>query len=116
VFLTNIVVLGAQEGRRNLPLPTRFKLDALKEHKFCFTSFYGNVKAMLTPAIVDIISFFYPIGNTPAVCLTQDLACDEKANVLLLGCGDVRNILFTTYSDVAFSLSIWSEIAKKPLT
>jgi hypothetical protein len=33
--------------------------------------------------------------------------------VLLLGCGDVRNILFTTYSDVAFSVSLQSEIAKE---
>jgi hypothetical protein len=52
---------------------------------------------MLTPAIVNIVSFFYPIGNTPAVCLTQDLPQDKKADILLLGCGDVRNILFTTY-------------------
>jgi Domain of unknown function (DUF4470) len=61
---------------------------------------------MLNPAIVEIISFFYPIGNTPVVCLTQDLACEEKANVLLLGRGEFRNILFTTYSDVAFSVTL----------
>lgn len=54
---------------------------------------------MLTPAIVNIVSFFYPVGNTPAVCLTQDLPGEEAADVLLLGCGDVRNILFTTYFD-----------------
>lgn len=42
--------------------------------------------------------FFYAIGNTPAVCLTQDLAPEEAANILLLGCGDPRNILFTIYS------------------
>ena len=52
---------------------------------------------MLTPAIVNIVAFFYPIGNTPAVCLTQDLPGVEKADILLLGCGDIRNILFTTY-------------------
>ncbi|KAI9800364.1 MAG: hypothetical protein M1825_004134 [Sarcosagium campestre] len=54
---------------------------------------------MLTPAHVNIVSYFYPIGNTSAVCLTQGLAYEEQANVLLLGCGDVRNILFTTYAD-----------------
>jgi hypothetical protein len=60
---------------------------------------------MLTPAIVNILSFFYPVGNTPAVCLTQDLSCEQGADILLLGCGDVRNILFTTYSDSASSQS-----------
>jgi len=54
---------------------------------------------MLTPTAANVISFFYPIGNTPAVCLTQDLPCEQGADILLLGCGDVRNILFSTYSD-----------------
>ena len=54
---------------------------------------------MLHPTLVNIISFFYPVGNTPAVCLTQDLPHEQEANVLLLGCGDVRNILFTSYSN-----------------
>ncbi|KAK4983489.1 hypothetical protein LTR50_007194 [Elasticomyces elasticus] len=54
---------------------------------------------MLVPTYVNIISFFYPIGNTPAVCLTQDLPYEQAADVLLLGCGDVRNILFTIHSD-----------------
>ena len=54
---------------------------------------------MLHPAWVNIISYFYPLGNTPALCLTQDLLPEQKANLLLLGCGDVRNILFTCYAD-----------------
>ncbi|MCJ1398443.1 hypothetical protein MMC11_001642 [Xylographa trunciseda] len=54
---------------------------------------------MLHPAFVNIVSFFYPLGNTPAVCLTQELPREQKANVLLLGCGDVRSILFTSYAD-----------------
>jgi hypothetical protein len=54
---------------------------------------------MFNPAIVNIVTFFYPVGNTPAVCLTQDLPCEEQADILLLGCGDVRNLLFTAYSD-----------------
>ena len=43
-------------------------------------------------------TFFYPIGNTPAVVLTDTLAPEEPANLLLLGCGDPRNILFTVYN------------------
>ena len=54
---------------------------------------------MLHPTFVNIIKFFYPVGNTPAICLTQDLPREQDANVLLLGCGDVRSILFTTYAD-----------------
>ncbi|KAF2655008.1 hypothetical protein K491DRAFT_704879 [Lophiostoma macrostomum CBS 122681] len=43
-------------------------------------------------------SFFYPFGNTPAVCLTQSLPPDQDAAILLLGCGDFRNVLFTAYA------------------
>ncbi|KAJ6624931.1 hypothetical protein B0H10DRAFT_1783805 [Mycena sp. CBHHK59/15] len=44
-------------------------------------------------------SFFYPIGNSSAVCLTQNLLPEKSANVLLLGCGDPRNILYTLHVD-----------------
>lgn len=44
--------------------------------------------------------FFYPIGNTSAISLTQDLSPEQTADILLLGCGDPRNILFTLYSDL----------------
>lgn len=50
---------------------------------------------MLAPVIANLVQFFYPIGNTPAVSLTQELPPHEKADILLLGCGDVRHILFT---------------------
>ncbi|KAJ7575991.1 hypothetical protein C8J56DRAFT_837778 [Mycena floridula] len=43
--------------------------------------------------------FFYPIGNTAAVCLTRDIAPEEDAKLLLLGCGDPRNVLYTIYSE-----------------
>jgi len=43
-------------------------------------------------------NFFYPIGNTSAVVLTDTLAPEEPADLLLLGCGDPRNILFTVYN------------------
>ncbi|KAI1265788.1 hypothetical protein F5Y18DRAFT_435702 [Xylariaceae sp. FL1019] len=54
---------------------------------------------MLTPAVVNIQSFFYPIGNTPAISLTQSIPPGDPADILLLGCGDVRNILFTVHND-----------------
>ncbi|OQV09597.1 hypothetical protein CLAIMM_13704 [Cladophialophora immunda] len=54
---------------------------------------------MSTPVVVDIVTYFYPIGNTPAVHLTRGLPYKQPANILLLGCGDVRNVLFTVYSD-----------------
>jgi len=43
-------------------------------------------------------TFFYPIGNTSAVVLTDTLAPEKPADLLLLGCGDPRNILFTVYN------------------
>ena len=43
-------------------------------------------------------SYCFPVGNTPAVCLTQNLPPDTDAKLLLLGCGDVRNALFTVYA------------------
>ncbi|KAL0950293.1 hypothetical protein HGRIS_010272 [Hohenbuehelia grisea] len=46
-------------------------------------------------------SYFYPIGNTAPVSLTQHLPPEEPATVLLLGCGDPRNILFTVHTDHA---------------
>ncbi|KAF1952907.1 hypothetical protein CC80DRAFT_571306 [Byssothecium circinans] len=52
----------------------------------------------LKPVHIVQNPFFYPTGNTPAVCLTQNLPPDRDAVVLLLGCGDIRNILFTTYA------------------
>ena len=58
-----------------------------------------SIVAMLGPVYLDILTFFYPIGNTPAVSLTRDLSPEQKEDVLLLGCGDARNILFTLYTE-----------------
>ncbi|KAF2459887.1 hypothetical protein BDY21DRAFT_407720 [Lineolata rhizophorae] len=57
------------------------------------------MQSPLTAAAFNLTSLFYPTGNTPAVCLTQDLPPKEKADVLLLGCGDARSILFTSWAD-----------------
>ncbi|GBE84710.1 hypothetical protein SCP_0606900 [Sparassis crispa] len=43
--------------------------------------------------------YLYAIGNTPAVCLTRDLASEEDADILLLGCGDPRNVLYTIFCE-----------------
>ncbi|KAF8693846.1 hypothetical protein RHS03_08335, partial [Rhizoctonia solani] len=56
---------------------------------------------MSHPPFWIVKHFFYPIGNTAAVSLTQDLSSEQyTADILLLGCGDPRNILFTLYSDL----------------
>ncbi|KAJ7864784.1 hypothetical protein B0H14DRAFT_3602116 [Mycena olivaceomarginata] len=43
--------------------------------------------------------FFYAIGNTSAVSLARDVAPDKDISLLLLGCGDPRNVLFTLFSE-----------------
>ncbi|KAI0682716.1 hypothetical protein C8T65DRAFT_750161 [Cerioporus squamosus] len=47
--------------------------------------------------------YFYPIGNTPAVCLTRDIPPEEDATILLLGCGDPRHVLYTIFTEPAKS-------------
>ncbi|TRM66548.1 hypothetical protein BD626DRAFT_451581 [Schizophyllum amplum] len=54
---------------------------------------------MSLPLIWPGSYFFYPIGNTSAVCLTRDLAPERPATVLLLGCGDPRNVLYTIFCE-----------------
>ena len=58
--------------------------------------------------------FFYPIGNTPPVCLTRDLAPEENAQVLLLGCADPRSILYTVHADLGDGKAILQQYT--PLT
>lgn len=57
---------------------------------------------MLTPSLVAPITPLYAIGNTPAVSLTRCLPQGVDADILLLGCGDVRHILYTAYSEQGF--------------
>ncbi|KAK6065235.1 hypothetical protein SCUP234_12650 [Seiridium cupressi] len=54
---------------------------------------------MLSTAVVNLITFFYPVGNTPAVSLTEGIPLKTPADILLLGCGDLRHILFTIHID-----------------
>jgi hypothetical protein len=55
--------------------------------------------AMEHPVYIAPMQWFYPIGNTAAVSLTQDLPPGKQANCLVLGNGDPRNILFTLYNE-----------------
>ncbi|KAM6496295.1 hypothetical protein JOM56_009001 [Amanita muscaria] len=54
---------------------------------------------MAHPIIWPNKLFFYAIGNTPAACLTSDIPPEVPADILLLGCGDARNVLYTIYAD-----------------
>ncbi|KAF2135416.1 uncharacterized protein K452DRAFT_239420, partial [Aplosporella prunicola CBS 121167] len=50
------------------------------------------------------------IGNTPAVFLTQDIPRELKANVLSLGCGDARSILYTAHVAEARNIILFTLI------
>lgn len=52
---------------------------------------------MIIPSTANWVSQFYALGNTPAISLTRHLPQGADARILLLGCGDARNILYTTY-------------------
>ncbi|KAJ4024025.1 hypothetical protein NW752_002589 [Fusarium irregulare] len=57
---------------------------------------------MLTPTIGVKSSFFYAFGNTPATSLTRCVPQGQDVDILSLGCGDLRNILYTTYIEKGF--------------
>jgi len=75
-------------------LPNR-EIDQSPPRQLCQPT--GVVATMVTPTHLLTASFFYAIGNTPAVNLTGSVPPDQDADVLLLGCGDVRNVLFSVY-------------------
>ncbi|KAG9528552.1 hypothetical protein KCU93_g4320, partial [Aureobasidium melanogenum] len=55
---------------------------------------------MLTATRLSIKPYFYPLGNTPATHLLRNhLPSVEPVEILAIGCGDVRNILFTIWSE-----------------
>ncbi|PPQ71587.1 hypothetical protein CVT26_010555 [Gymnopilus dilepis] len=69
---------------------------------------------MAHPVLWPKKSFFYPIGNTPPTCFTQDLAPELRADVLLLACGDPRSIFYTVYADLAPGLWILPAVTGNP--
>ena len=57
---------------------------------------------MFSLTYVQLKYWFYPTGNTPAVNLLRDTpaACEQETiNILSLGCGDPRNILFSLWCE-----------------
>jgi len=54
---------------------------------------------MFTPSTHATVRPFYAFGNTPAVSLTESMPRGADADVLLLGCGDVRHVLYTCYAE-----------------
>lgn len=52
---------------------------------------------MLTPTVAVKTGFLYAAGNTPATSLTKSVPQGRDVDILLLGCGDLRNIFYTTY-------------------
>ena len=53
---------------------------------------------MSHPLFFRGVTYFYPIGNTSAVRLTEHIPPEQQANILLLACGDPRHILYTVYT------------------
>jgi Domain of unknown function (DUF4470) len=64
--------------------------------------------AMIYPANASPFKVFSPLANEPPFALAQNLPFDCDANILLLGCGDARKILFSIFSDENESIySLW---------
>jgi Domain of unknown function (DUF4470) len=55
--------------------------------------------AMLHAVDVGPLQWFFPMGTSSAVSLTHELPPGRPARGLLLGNGDLRNLLFTLYND-----------------
>eukprot|EP00884_Botryococcus_braunii_P019939 jgi/Botrbrau1/6629/Bobra.104_2s0016.1 len=45
--------------------------------------------------LLEMCYYFYPYGNTPAKNLISGRLGKEQTEVLILGCGDIRNLLWT---------------------
>ncbi|KAI1269709.1 hypothetical protein F5Y18DRAFT_422660 [Xylariaceae sp. FL1019] len=54
---------------------------------------------MLTTTHVDHRPMWTPLGTRPAVDLAQSMPPGMPADILMLGCGDVRNLLFTIHNN-----------------
>ncbi|CDO76798.1 hypothetical protein BN946_scf184978.g27 [Trametes cinnabarina] len=54
---------------------------------------------MASPLFWPGVYYFYPIGNTSAVSLTRDIPPGVPADILLLPCGDPRNVLYTVFCE-----------------
>ena len=91
-----------------LPLPAGVMIVTCEVHIHASTStqlarwlwtLSSLVTTMSIPLLLPSKHFYYPVGNTAAVCLTRDVAPERDSSLLLLGCGDPRNILCTVHAD-----------------
>ncbi|GAB1317852.1 Deformed epidermal autoregulatory factor 1-like protein [Madurella fahalii] len=57
---------------------------------------------MHMPTPIALLAPFSPGSGIPAVSLTQDLPQGVDADILLLGCADLRHILYTLYAERGF--------------
>lgn len=57
---------------------------------------------MLTPTVLNRFGWLYASGNTPATNLARGVPKDQNADILSLGCGDLRNVLYTCYVEDDF--------------
>jgi hypothetical protein len=85
--------------------------DCVRTPEFFFTT-----GVLFCAVVVDSVTYFYPIGNTSAVHLTRNLPRNRRAEILLLGCGDIRNIVFTVYMDQGSGLCIEPTVSESFLT
>ncbi|EXJ58995.1 hypothetical protein A1O7_06426 [Cladophialophora yegresii CBS 114405] len=79
----------------------RFFLREQTSHLAMYSSLHPFLPTtspvMLGPSSETGACSFFPIGNTPPVDLRESLPPGQDAAILLPGCGDVRNVLFTSY-------------------
>ncbi|KAH6606182.1 hypothetical protein Trco_005335 [Trichoderma cornu-damae] len=75
---------------------------------------------MLTPTVAYRYRWLYAIGNTAATDLARNIPHGQDASLLLLGCGDLRNILYTSYvekglvaSQLTFAIFLLNLAARK---
>ncbi|KAF7306266.1 MYND-type domain-containing protein [Mycena indigotica] len=54
---------------------------------------------MANPLVFQKTHYFYAIGNTVAVSLLRDVPPEQPVKLLLLGCGDPRNVLYSIYCE-----------------
>ncbi|KAH7101015.1 hypothetical protein BKA62DRAFT_672336 [Auriculariales sp. MPI-PUGE-AT-0066] len=84
---------------RAVKMPASQRLRSSRVTSLLQCSIASEASSMACPLLWENTRFFYGIGNSPAVSLTNHLAVSEDAKVLLLGCGDPRSILFSLYSE-----------------
>ena len=66
----------------------------------------ASAPKMLNPTFANRLSWLYAVGNTPATSLTRNVPIGSDVDVLSLGCGDVRNILYTSYTEASSGMTL----------